>query len=235
MLRIPLTIDVNKIKFRDWGRHVGFIVGTGRCGTQSYCKLLNNQNGVIAEHDIRGNNTGWNFRNREAMKTIIRLLTQMSFDANIYLSIRVYPHMLMYIDFFLSIYQEAKCICLKREKNLVVKSWIAFSTNLFGVQNYWTNQNSKYFKEETRRDLYYRFPHFDLPKRKAIEAYYDLYYKESEKLSKRYPDRFKIYPIDVLNNLDLQRESLEFIGVRNPVVDKVNYDKHHSRVWGKRK
>ena len=228
---IPRDIDFDKVKWRDWGRHVGFVVGTGRCGTQSYCKLLNEQKGVVADHDVRACNTGWDFYKIPAMRVIIRLLMKMSMNSNIYLSVRVYPHMLMYMEFFLTIYRKACCICLWREKKLVVESWLAFATNVFGLQNYWTDQYSEYFKENTRKDLYYRFPHFNLPRREAIEAYYDQYYEESEKLAKKFPNRFRLYPIDVLNDLNMQRESLEFLGVKNPKTSKVHYDKHHSRVW----
>jgi len=84
-------------------------LGTGRCGTRSMTKLFKEW-GLPATHEKYRLN--WN---PDKEKPIDRILNDVKCDVGYY--------WLYYVPVVLSIYPDAKFVCFKREKELVIKSY----------------------------------------------------------------------------------------------------------------
>jgi len=112
-----------------------------------------------------------------------------------------------------------KVVCLKRNKELVVRSFLKATESKRGTFNHWTARNhpdwlsGKYIEYGQWDPMY---PKYQLPKEEGIRKYYDDYYDMAYKLEKLFPDNFKIFASpDVLNLEGYQTAMLYFLGFKN--------------------
>lgn len=220
-------------------RHKKIIIGlgTGRCGTRSLTKLLN-ENGIPATHEK------WRLVWKPDKERCLRVLKKMV-DAG---ESDVGFYWLNYVDIVLSKYPSTKFVCFKREKEKVLESfsrtsiesdpilcsliWTRFNVEgeCYKLCDHVTPEEIEQMDYSTREwvETYWNEPfyndtmkcvnHFegyDLTNKKSyMNKYYDDYYIKSEKLEKEYPNNFRI--MDMLNTLNTEEgkhKLFNFIGI----------------------
>lgn len=140
---------------------------------------------------------------------------------------------LKYIPDIAAADEDVRFICMKRDKAGTVKSWIKHTT-IKRWPSLWAGDR---FKSIVTRTAYYKernfwqehdgsiwapdpvwgkcFPKFGAcSKKEAIEKYWDYYYEEADRLSRRFHDRFRIFSIDAMNDSEKQKAILSFIGIK---------------------
>ena len=114
---------------------------------------------------------------------------------------------LQYIEDIVDLFPDVKAICLKRDKESTINSWLTKDYDL------WTT-GSKDVKGEPF------MPQFDLPLREAVGAYWSTYYEIADSLRWCYPENVEIFQVfDVFTDKEAQRDLFDFIGHENPVFD----------------
>lgn len=186
-----------------------FGVGSGKCGTVSFAKLLE-LNKVAATHEKFF--MPWEYDCMAGFKGIAYLYYR---EAEYVADSAFY--WINYIELIRSYVPSPKVVCLKRDRDEVVNSWMSYND----PRNYWTSPSSKYWGEpEDSIDIrMMMFPKYDLPKKDAIIEYWDEYYRKAEYWQSKYPEILKIYSMhDVLNTEDGQRDMFKFVGMENPII-----------------
>jgi len=186
-------------------------LGTGRCGTVTLTNLINIQKDFRATHETFHKIASWKF-NDSYFNKLEEYIISGSSDISFY--------NLPYTTKLLNIFPDLKCVCLKRNKEETVKSYMKKTARnaVDKPRNHWTNRNSKYWNEtDWRLDPIWDkcYPKFEFPKKESIEAYWNLYYEEAERLESNYPNNFKVFDMyEVLNYEECQSELLSFIGIK---------------------
>jgi hypothetical protein len=231
-------------------------LGSGRSGTASLTSLLNRQPGGLCFHELnpacavfQGNaqaplNTVREFRqilqggdksrltvdySRPASVETYRQLQSMS-AVNLIGDIAFYY--LNYVDDLLLADPDCVFVCIRREREETVQSWLQKSsikrwpslwwgdrirawltrTPFYTAYNYWQEHDGSYWKKDPVWDS--AFPKFQAASRvQAIGMYWDTYYAQAETLQQRYPQHFRIFDISALSHPQGQREILAFIGL----------------------
>jgi len=224
MIEYRRIVKENLGKLPD-GKRLGWVMGTGRCGSASFWNILNKQVGVACEAEFK--RCPWKVQVNGLIHNLVRMYGVAMFYKDVYLSIASAMWFLPYTDIIMDAIPDSKIVCLKRDKRGTVNSWIKKSVTPSGdFRNWFTAADSKYRGGRESKHTYYQyyrcFPHFDLPFEEAVEAYYDEYYRMSGEMEEKYPRNFKVYESPmVLNNHDYQVEALSWLGVEDPVFHKI--------------
>jgi len=111
---------------------------------------------------------------------------------------------LNYTDLFIENNPSVKIICLKREKESCVQSFLRKTVG----------RNNFQYGKEPRTIFGITSPDYPsiLTKKEAIRTYYDDYYKIAEKFEKKYSNNFKIFDMECLNTSEGVNDILEFCG-----------------------
>lgn len=200
-------------------KRIIFGIGTGRCGTQSLAALLGEQEGVdYASHEYGRTWTRWGVD----VVFLYRIISNLSARPGDIVADVSFYH-LSNMEAILSLGDrdikrniDFKVICLKRDKELVLRSFMKATKSDRGEFNHWTDRASKHWTDNNY-DEYGQwdpmYPKYDLPKEEAIGKYYDDYYTKAEDLFKKFPGNFRIFDtVSVLNNESAQIDMLEFAG-----------------------
>jgi hypothetical protein len=180
-----------------------FGIGTGRCGTVSLCELLNNQELSNFTHEEKPL-LSWDGDTGELDDKIEEILSRNG----TYIGDIAFYY-LPYLEYILENYQGTKIICLKRDKNEVVKSYLKKTKG----RNHWVNHGGYIWKHCIWDKCYPKYNAFF--KRNAIKKYWDEYYKTVGNLSLKYPTSILIMDMHrALNTEDGIVEILNFIGVK---------------------
>ncbi len=178
--------------------------GTGRCGTGSLAALLNYQEDSAVSHECRPH-LSWNapWKDRcERLTTIAgrsaRIVGDVSFWHIVSLS-RVFEA-----------FPEAKVICLQRDKQETVDSWLALVS--YEGSNYWQDHNGLQWKHVKHDRLFPDFNHAT-GVRDACGMWWDWYYARAECVEKVFPSMFRVFPLKLLNDSDGVRRILSFAGI----------------------
>lgn len=188
-----------------------FGIGTGRCGTVSLCELLNNQKDSNFTHEERPL-LPWNGSNRNLDDKIKEILSRKE---NYVGDIAFYY--LPYIEYILKKHPQTKIICLKRDKQEVVKSYLKKTKG----RNHWADHKGFIWRHCEWDKCYPTYNNFI--KRNAIKKYWDQYYKKVERLTSKYPGSIMI--MDMYYALNTEAgilEMLDFIGIeeRHSIIKK---------------
>ncbi len=187
-------------------------LGTGRCGTVSLKALLALQQDTHATHEMMLLPHKFNEKKFAAyMGRLSNRKAEISVDVALW--------NLPYVTAILAEYHNAKLICLKRDKDAVVKSYMAKTPK----RNHWTQRNSAYWSDkkwprEKRCSYGSCYPKFDADKEEAIGLYWDYYYTVSEIYEESFPDNFRIFPVEYLNTRDGCESILDFAGYVEMVI-----------------
>jgi hypothetical protein len=191
-----------------------FGLGTGRSGTSSLGELLNLQESYAVSHE-RKPILAWRASETELNKKLNQIAGSAAKTNG-----DVASSYLPFAEKILETFPRSKFICLQRDKQETVKSFMRKT----GDRNHWTEHDGKRWK----KDYWDRFfPKYQMTdKAKAIEQYWIDYYQESERLAKQYPQRFKIFPISVLSNMEEQKALFDFLEISDPKFQVVRLDKN---------
>ena len=176
-------------------------LGTGRCGTVSLCNLLKLQN-VAATHEHKL--LSWVFDKNDINKLLSSIINR---NRNMVSDIAFYY--LPYVSHILFKYPDTKFICLKRDMQQTVNSYMTKT----GDRNHWSlSHNGKVDHKWDKTYPKYHIHH----KRTAIKQYWTEYYNTAKLYSETYKNNFKIFNmVDILNNEQHQLNMFEFIGIQD--------------------
>lgn len=231
-------------------------LGTGRSGTASLAKLLNAQRGGVCFHELNPTCSRFFGTPRPILNTIEEFQTildggapsMLTVDLSREVSVRTYEqltHMpkvrligdiafyyLSYVELIASSSPNVQFVCLKRDKQKTVRSWLRQArvtrwpskiladriASLITREPYYTTRNfwvehdgSKWLKDPVWDKC---FPKFQADSVEgAVNQYWDYYYREAEALAERLPSRFMIIDTDRLNTHEGQTAVLAHCGV----------------------
>ena len=174
-------------------------MGSGRCGTLSLAMLLDLQKNSTVSHEVHPLMPY--YENKLAFKAKIDILLNRKAPnvgdvASSYLG---------YVPLFIKTFPDIKMVCLKREKDSCVAS---FMRKTKGRNNFQYGKEPRTLFEITSPD----YPSF-YTKEEATELYYDDYYKLAKDLETAYPDNFKIFDMEYLNTFEGVNKILEFYDI----------------------
>lgn len=231
-------------------------LGSGRSGTASLAKLINAQHDALCFHEMNPSCVRFHGTRRPIINTIEeyqRILdggdsSELTVDLSRSVAAVAYDKLctmksvkligdiafyyLSYVEDILTVNPNVRFICLKRNKEATVRSWLKKSeiqrwrskkiadklSALVTRQPYYESRNfwQEHDGTEWEKDLVWDkcFPKFDANnKHEAIEQYWDFYYSESEKIAQKYPEVFRLIQTESLNERQQQIALLDFIGV----------------------
>jgi hypothetical protein len=250
-------------------------LGSGRTGTASLARLINSQQGAICFHEL--NPTGVVFKGnpQPVLNTINEFQAIISGGNKAFLaidyarpaSVKTYNQLqsmdcvkimgdiayyyLKYVDDILHINTNVRFVCIKRDKQETVESWLEKSsihrwqslwiadwfkslitrTPFHRSKNFWQEHDGTEYQPDPVWDK--TFPKFEAAsKREAIEKYWDYYYAEAEQLAAQHPEHFRIFDISEMSHPAGQKNILGFIGV--PEHEMVLRDKFHEHQSGRK-
>lgn len=242
-------------------------LGTGRSGTASLAKLLNSQEDSLCFHEMNPSSVRFAGTPRPIMNAIDEFQaiidggapSELTVDlgrgvvANAYDRLCQMPRVRMIGDiaFYYLTYVEAiaarnanvRFICLRRDKEETVQSWMRKSSiprwrskeladrvaamitrePFHKSRNFWMEHDGDQWQKDPVWDKC--FPKFRAAtKIDAIRQYWDYYYVEAAKLAAAHPTAFRIVDTDRLDDRAFQRDLLNFCGV--PAARQVYTDAH---------
>jgi len=231
-------------------------LGSGRSGTASLTSLIDRQEGGVCFHEMNpsgavfsGNaqphlNAVSEFRNILRGGNRARLSIDYSRPASVatYEKLQRMGHVnligdiayyyLNYVDDLLECFPECMFVCIRRDREQTVASWMKKSaikrwpslwiadrlkswltrTPFHTEYNYWQVHDGSRWKPDPVWDSC--FPKFEAPsKRDAIGMYWDYYYLEADRLQRKHPDRFRVFNVEELSQPQGQVRILSFIGI----------------------
>jgi len=115
-----------------------------------------------------------------------------------------------YVSEMMSQILNPKFICMTRPRQEVIDSFLAYMPEI----NHFTAADSKHWddKKDRKGDAPWCWPAYDLPKAEAIGAYWDEYHKKAEFWAWKFPQNFRIFPVETLNSEKGVRDLLKFAG-----------------------
>lgn len=248
-----------------------FGLGTGRSGTASLAKLLNTQKDALCFHEMNPSCVRFFGTPRPILNTVDEFQAildggdpaMLTVDLGRGVAAKAYDELcamkrvrtigdiafyyLSYVEAIAARNANVRFICLKRNKEATVRSWMRKSeierwrskriADRLGSmltretyqesRNFWMDHDGTKWRTDPIWDKC--FPKFPGPtKQKAIEQYWDYYYQESEKLAAKYPAIFRVVTSEDINVTAHQRDLLEFCGIQQE--DMVFTDAHIHRL-----
>jgi len=168
-------------------------LGTGRCGTKSLTKLLDRGHANVT-HECRPV-LPWKVDEGMLDLKLDELQSRVSGRVNLVGDVSLY--FLPYVRAIQERVSDCRFVCMRREKELVVRSYMRHSRN----KNWWQDHDGSVYRIDNEWDKCY--PKFNdaSSKEEALSLYYDLYYENAELLESEI-ELFRIFDIDALNSED---------------------------------
>jgi len=181
-------------------------LGTGRCGSNSFQALLSKQPNCTCFHEHRPRPDWENDEKTVLEKTKYLMTLWQTYVGDVGM------YYLSYVDFLLEKYPECKFVCLKRDKEATIKSFMKKTPG----RNHWMEHNGKWKKCPNWDQC---FPKYNVERKlDALAAYWEDYYKRSEEFEKKYLKNFKIFNVEDLNNAEQVERMLNFCLIERPNV-----------------
>lgn len=195
-------------------KNIGFVIGTGRCGTQSFNYILQEQKNCYSEHEEIL--CSWEFCDKN-INDNLHLLYNKIVDSGFWNAYAVAFYFLPYVKYIIRLYPNSKILCLQRNEKDTIQSFI----KKMRKKNFFVDYTklSAFRRARLQTDMYYFcFPHFDKIDRIInTKLYYYLYYSIAKEFQKTYPKNFKIMWMNTaINNEEGQIKALKFLGISNP-------------------
>lgn len=193
-------------------------LGSGRCGTVSLSALLRLQGETFVSHENCP--VPWEFDEHvwEWMMTNKLLSNRHPYDTEVIGDVGYY--WINYIERLLELKPEAKFICLKRDREETIDSYMVKSSGL---------------NVHPTDDWYRMFPRYDAYPRDAVGLLWDDYYKIAESWQDEYPGKFIIMGVEeALNDERGQEKLLQFAGFHSPRVQlniRLNANGQEDGIW----
>lgn len=187
-----------------------FGIGTGRCGTGTVAKLVDNQKGISCSHE--GYYCPWERDIIAFYQSVIAMMQQEELIVTRIGNVGFY-----WKNYLREIFRDLfnpKVIVLKREKEEVVESF----SSMYREKNYWSKPGGKNWdgREPQQTFLTLMFPKYDLSKKDAIGQYWEDYYNDGA--IDYYLDKFPqniilIRSEDLWAGEEAQRSIFEFLDI----------------------
>lgn len=137
-----------------------------------------------------------------------------------------------YVGDILSLLPEARFVCIKRDRAQTIASWfrktainrwpsiwlgdrfkaLVTRTPFYTAFNYWQEHDGSVWQKDPVWDSC--FPKYEASsKEEAIGMYWDSYYEQAQQLQEKYPENFRIFSVEELNEFQGQSAILAFIGL----------------------
>lgn len=173
--------------------HLVFGLGTGRCGTKTLASFL----GLPHE----GFHLPWIYQD-DLFWEAVRRVELLRGDVGCY--------WLNYVEPLLELHPNSKFICLQRDREKTVRSWVR---RMAGMQRF-----GIYVMYEDPSGLMHApsmFPDYDgVSIEKAAGLYWDEYYRRARLLEERFRDQFRLFEMEaVFSNRRARKEMLRFAGL----------------------
>ncbi|MFT4517654.1 MAG: hypothetical protein ACI9JM_000031 [Halioglobus sp.] len=236
--------------------HIVIGLGTGRSGTASLTSLIDRQSGGICFHEMNPSGAVFSGNPQPHLNAIqeyqailrgghrcrlaidyarpssVTTYDKLQTMAPVKLIGDIAYYYLNYVDDLLESVPQCVFVCIKRNKNQTVASWLKKSsigrwrslwladklkswltrTPFHTEYNYWQEHDGKHWKKDPVWDSC--FPKFEAAsKEDAIRLYWDYYYLEADRLQRKHPDKFRVFDIEDLSTPSGQRRILSFIGL----------------------
>jgi len=209
---LPITIGMlNTLKIAGKNGQIIFGLGSGRSGTQSLAKLLNQQPSSKVWHEKEK----WRIPWVGGEKKVIHQIQLFKFLSRFYHLVGdISFYYLPYVPLIKQHIPNVKFICLRRNKEDTIKSYAKWVSR----QNFcpWIDHDGRKWSPNHWDHCY---PKYDTDNmEEAISMYYNEYYETAIRYEQSMPEHFKIFWIDALNTEEGQREIFEFIGITNPIL-----------------
>jgi len=176
--------------------------GTGRCGTTSLAELIRGCENAVCKHERRPL-LPWAF-NEELFQERVRWFSD---SATSILGDVAYFY-LPYLEQFMRVFPHLRIICLERERQAVIDSFM-WKTQW---RNRWYNHDGTAWVKDDVWDV--TFPKYGIAdKPKAIGAYWDEYRKRIRLVAQNYPANVRIFGIEVLNTMQGQKTIFDFLDI----------------------
>ena len=199
-------------------------IGTGRCGTVSLSHLLNKQKGSRFSHELKikiekktDYNTPlpWEYNDKAFNSAWNSIL---NYDGDYVGDVSMF--WLPYLQKLFELSESLKVICLQRERDGVITSYLKKTEG----RNHWMNHNGKEWDFCPWDKCYPKFSTHS--KEEALGLYWDFYYQLVNNLMKKYPNRIRIFQMTDLNNMEKVDALLDFLGFDNKnVVSNIQRNK----------
>jgi hypothetical protein len=231
-------------------------LGSGRSGTASLTSLIDRQSDAICFHEMNPSCAAFSGNPQPHINAVIefqKLLgggdrTRLTVDYSRISSVETYAELqtmsqvkligdiayyyLNYIDDLFEIAPQCVAVCMKRDRESTVASWLKKSaikrwpslwladrlkswltrTPFYREYNYWQDHDGSHWKQDPVWDSC--FPKFEASsKKEAIGLYWDYYYLEADRLQQKYPDRFRIFDVGELSVPEGQKRILSLLGI----------------------
>ena len=193
-------------------------IGTGRCGSVSLSKFLSFQKSTTLLHEGRLKSQNirklikWENDDENLFKWLDFLL---KLDNSSYVG-DTGMYFLPYIEKIINVYPDVKVIVMERDKIEVVESYLKKTSG----RNHWYKHNGEEWDFDIKWDPC--FPKYKYRnKEKALEEYWDDYYRTTSELTKKYPKNVKKWHIKSFNTIKGKNEILDFINYKlERIIDK---------------
>lgn len=245
-------------------------LGSGRSGTASLAKLLNAQHDALCFHEMNPSCVRFRDTPRPILNGIEEFQaildggdrSMLTVDLSRRVAAEAYDvlcrmrhvsllgdiafYYLSYVEQIAARHGDVRFICLKRDRQATIDSWLRKSTvprwrskrvadrlsSLItrepyqAARNPWMVHDGREWAVDPVWDKC--FPKFPGPTRaEAVGQYYDYYYEEVERLAALLPDRFRLVETPRLGEPETQSDLLAFCGV--PPERQVATDAHIHR------
>jgi len=195
---------------------VVFGMGTGRCGTASLAKLLNNQADAQVTHEL------WPILPWKAKPTTlverIRLLQARPAGIVGDVASSYLPHLESCLESGLEsnsdVYKNVRVIGLERPRDEVVESFSRWLDEIHPLPiDHWSEQPAEgFYRDILWSRSFPKYSHND--RKKSIAAYWDEYHQRLSALVSKHPKQVRVFNYEEALNQEVpQRELLEFAGV----------------------
>lgn len=241
---------------RPRGSRIVIGLGSGRSGTASLASLIGRQRGAVCFHEMNPSCAIFSGNPQphvNAVREFQQLLaggdrSRLTIDYSRPSSVETYMNLqaqtpltlmgdiayyyLSYVEELFDIAPECVAICMKRDRESTVASWMKKSsiqrwpslwladklkawltrTPFYTEYNYWQEHDGSRWKKDPVWDSC--FPKFAATsRREAIGMYWDYYYLEADRLRQEYPERFRVVDIRELGTPEGQKRVLSFLGI----------------------
>jgi hypothetical protein len=203
--------------------------GTGRCGTTSLARFLNLQKTALFSHELEYLSPRflpiWGQNKKEILNHLEQLLITGDRESLKYVG-DVAMFYLPYVNDILQKWPNTIFICLQREENKTVDSFMKKTT----TEDFWRVPINH---QNTWSDVYPKFVGAS-SKKESIKMYWNFYYKEAYRLSLKFPHSFYLISTEELNTEKGMKDILLKCNIQ-PVDQIVNHTFHENKnVFGKK-
>lgn len=191
-------------------------LGPGRSGSMSLSLLFSYQTEITAYHESKPS-LGWYATVYEFIGKWARFFAEIQCPTPIVADVAFWY--MPFVEEILYVCPRTKFVCIYRDIEQVVRSKLIKAPST----SYWTLRNSKHWNKNWNH-LHIMIgsqAQYDLPKEEGCRRFVTEYYETAEKYQEKYPNSFKIFPIDHLNSKEGMAAILDFCEVKEQRTDTV--------------